>query len=71
VAISSSDVAVEEILERVLDDPDLRPAHWLSGGLRVRPSDRPGTRRTRLLVTATALSSSPVRLSSEWRPTPL
>ena len=30
-----SPVAVEEILERVLDDPDLRPVHWLSGGLRV------------------------------------
>jgi endonuclease G len=26
---------VEEILERVLDDPDLRPVHWLAGGLRV------------------------------------
>jgi endonuclease G, mitochondrial len=26
---------VDEILERVLDDPDLRPLHWLSGGLRV------------------------------------
>ena len=33
-----SDVAVEEILERVLDDPDLRPVHWLSGGLRVARS---------------------------------
>ncbi|MCW2634426.1 MAG: non-specific endonuclease [Blastococcus sp.] len=30
-----SDVVVDEILERVLDDPDLRPLHWLSGGLRV------------------------------------
>ncbi len=29
---------VEEILERVLDDPDLRPVHWLSGGLRVAQS---------------------------------
>lgn len=28
-------VVVEEILERVLDDPDLRPVHWLQGGLRV------------------------------------
>jgi endonuclease G len=28
-------VVVEEILERVLDDPDLRPVHWLAGGLRV------------------------------------
>jgi endonuclease G len=26
---------VDEILERVLDDPDLRPLSWLSGGLRV------------------------------------
>jgi endonuclease G len=26
---------VDEILERVLDDPDLRPLHWLNGGLRV------------------------------------
>ncbi|MFD2090661.1 trypsin-like serine peptidase [Blastococcus deserti] len=26
---------VDEVLERVLDDPDLRPLHWLSGGLRV------------------------------------
>jgi endonuclease G, mitochondrial len=33
-----SDVAVDEILERVLDDPDLRPVHWLSGGLRVAQS---------------------------------
>ena len=35
VAEGRSDVAVDEILERVLDDPDLRPVHWLSGGLRV------------------------------------
>jgi endonuclease G len=33
-----SAVAVEEILERVLDDPDLRPVYWLSGGLRVARS---------------------------------
>jgi endonuclease G len=26
---------VDEILERILDDPDLRPLHWLNGGLRV------------------------------------
>jgi endonuclease G len=26
---------VDEILERVLDDPDLLPLHWLTGGLRV------------------------------------
>lgn len=30
-----SEPVVDEILERVLDDPDLRPLHWLDGGLRV------------------------------------
>jgi len=33
-----SAVVVDEILERVLDDPDLRPVHWLAGGLRVARS---------------------------------
>jgi endonuclease G len=28
-------VVVDEILERVLDEPDLRPLHWLTGALRV------------------------------------
>lgn len=33
-----SAVAVHEILERVLDEPDLRPVHWLDGGRRVARS---------------------------------
>ena len=32
------DLGDHEVLERVLDDPDLRPVHWLSGGLRVARS---------------------------------
>ena len=32
------DLGDQEVLERVLDDPDLRPVHWLSGGLRVARS---------------------------------
>jgi endonuclease G len=31
----ASEFVVDEILERVLDDPDLKPLHWLAGGLRV------------------------------------
>lgn len=34
----ASGVVVDEILERVLDDEDLHPMHWLSGGLRVAQS---------------------------------
>ena len=30
-----SERRLDEILERVLDEPDLRPLHWLTGGLRV------------------------------------
>ena len=33
--VTASEPVVEEVLEKVLDDPDLRPVAWLSGGLRV------------------------------------
>ena len=35
VVEGESEFVVDEILERVLDDPDLHPVHWLAGGLRV------------------------------------